>query len=148
MRSRGATTATLLLTAAMLTPSLAWADWGLVLHTVSHHVDPPVAGSWNERNWGLGVRKGLDSTKSLQAGAYRSSNFGTSAYLIMDWSLVQTGSLQWGLFGGLVSGYKGPVAAGLTARIEANGVSATVRASPKAHRTGSAVIAFEMGHQF
>jgi hypothetical protein len=148
MRSCGVTAAALIVVVALMAPASACAGWGLVLHTVSHHVDPPVVGRWNEHNWGLGLRKELDSTKSLQAGAYRNSNFDTSAYLIMDWRLIQTGSLNWGLFGGVVSGYKGPFAAGLTARMESSGISATVRASPKAHRTGSAVIAFEMGYQF
>jgi hypothetical protein len=68
---RGATAAALLATATMLAPRPAWADWGMVLHTVSHHVDPPAAGRWNERNWGLGLRKKLDETRSLQAGGYR-----------------------------------------------------------------------------
>jgi hypothetical protein len=120
----------------------------MVLHTVSHHVDPPAAGRWNERNWGLGLRKKLDETRSLQAGAYRNSNFETSAYLIMDWHLLVTDTLKIGFFGGLVTGYKGPLAAGLTARIDANGVSAALRASPRAHRTGSAVLAFEVGYAF
>ncbi|MCT0224378.1 hypothetical protein [Synechococcus sp. CS-1328] len=146
--SFGVTSAALLVVAASLAPTPASASWELVLHAVSHHVDPPVVGRWNERNWGLGLRKELDSTRSLHAGAYRNSNFATSVYMIMDWRPIESGSLNWGLFGGVVSGYKGPLAAGLIARMEYSGVSATVRGSPKAHRTGSAVIAFEVGYQF
>lgn len=100
-----------------------------------------VAKRWAER------KDHPDETRSLQAGVYRNSNFETSAYLIMDWHLLVTDTLKFGFFGGLVTGYKGRLAAGLNARVDANGVSATLRASPRAYRT-CAVLAFEAGCAF
>lgn len=126
----------------------AHAQWHVVLHTVSHHFHPSSHSRWNDNNWGLGLRRELGETTALQAGAYHNSNFETSAYLIGEWLPLGSGPLRVGVFGGAVSGYKVPVAAGLVVRAHRGPYSAALRLVPKAYESSSAVASLELGYRF
>lgn len=126
----------------------AQAEWHLVLHTASLHAEQAWQGRWNEQNWGLGVRRSLGPSIAVQAGAYRNSEWKTSGYLVADWTPWHWKPLQAGVFGGLVSGYQLPVAAGLLVRAQGADLDATVRFVPKASRWGSAAMSLEFGWRF
>jgi len=130
---------------------LAWpaqARWHAVLHTLSHHYHQPSTRHWNENNWGLGLRREVGDTTAVQLGAYHNSNFDTSAYFIGEWTPLELGVLRAGVFGGLVSGYKVPLAAGLVGRAQLGPYSAAVRLVPKAYKSSSAVLSLELGYRF
>ena len=130
---------------------LAWpaqARWHAVLHTFSHHYHQPTASRWNENNWGLGLRRDVGDTTAVQLGAYHNSNFDTSAYFIGEWTPLELGVLRAGAFGGVVSGYKVPLAAGLVGRAQLGPYSASVRLVPKAYKSSSAVLSLELGYRF
>jgi hypothetical protein len=122
--------------------------WDLVLHTISHHFHQPEQARWNNHNSGLAFRRTLGETTAVQAGAYHNSNFDVSAYLIGEWLPLRHGVVSAGAFGGLVSGYRYPVAAGVLSRVDLGAYNATVRFVPKAYDTSSAFVSLELGWRF
>lgn len=136
------------LTALCATAMPAQAQWHGVVHTVSYHFSSPDHGRWNGNNWGLGLRREFSDITALQAGAYRNSNFETTAYVIGEWLPLRHPPLQAGVFGGAVSGYKLPLVAGLVARAQLGRTSAALRFVPKAYKSGSAALALEFGYRF
>lgn len=147
--------ATGLVSAGAAAPTLAYADdldaWHVVVHVRSWHASHPAGVRWNEKNWGLGLRRDVSDDWSVQTGAYRNSLKETSAYVLADWSAWRTE--RWSLGGsvGLVAGgYDTSVkaAAGLFARHEFGGISGTLRVFPKPppsktpglHRTALAAV--------
>lgn len=137
------------LAAAILSPAAnAQSSWHLQLHTVSHHLNDRANGrEWNENNAGIGVRRDFGPDWSAQVGAYRNSIDKTSAYALAEWTPLQVGQLSAGAFAGIRTNYTKPVqpAAGALVRWQGEQASITVRLSPKAGNTGSAVIALELG---
>jgi hypothetical protein len=119
--------------------------WDLVLHTLTHHFHQPEHARWNNHNWGLALRRTLGQTTALQVGAYHNSNFEYAAYVIGEWLPLQQGPVAAGVFGGLVSGYRYPVAAGLVGRASWGAKSLSLRFAPKVYDTSSAFVSLELG---
>lgn len=134
--------------AAVLLPAHAEPAWHLQAHTISHHFSERTGGrEWNERNPGLGLRREFSPQWSVQAGAYRNSIDRWSTYAVADWTPLQAGPFSAGAFAGVRTNYTKPVqpAAGALVRWQGQAASVTLRLSPKASNTGSAVVALELG---
>ena len=119
-----------------------WGCSALQLHGLSRHA----SGQWNERNWGAGVRYQPTRDWGVQAGFYKNSMSRQSKYILAQWTPLHYGGLSAGVFGGLVTGYKTPVAAGLIATAQAGRWSATVRGVPPTPQS-PAFATFEIGVQ-
>ena len=140
-----------LLLALAATAAQADPAWHLQVHTKSHHFDARTNGKqWEESNYGLGLRRELSADWSLQGGVYRNSLGRTTLYATADWTPLQHGAFSAGVFAGVRTGYEKRLqaAAGGLVRWQGERMSTTVRFSPKASRTGSAVIALELGWRF
>lgn len=124
------------------------ADWHPMVHTLSPNFDQPAHGQWSAQNWGLGVCKDLGAALSAQAGAYRNSNHENTVYLVADYLPLRHGPLLAGVFGGLVTNDKSPLAGGAPVRIEGESDSAALRLAPKSHAVGSVVVSVEFGTRF
>lgn len=131
----------------------AASDFHVQVHGLSYHTERTQANGdkWNERNYGLGLRYQVNDAWDVQAGAFKNSQFKTSAYAIATWLPVEvTKELRAGMFGGVVNGYRlndgrAVPAGGLAARYQAERLSVTWRFVPKHPKTDSAVISIELG---
>ena len=86
--------------------------WGLQVHGLSYSFSERHPAPWTEVNDGFALRYTYDETYSVQVGHYRNQqtvqgfNFFTN-YGVLDYTPWQTGSLRWGLFAGVQSGFDG-----------------------------------------
>lgn len=85
-------------------------DWHLQIHGVSYHSAKRIVGTWNERNDGIGFRYEHSNNTSTQFGVYKNSNSTqdktfTTVYGIVEYDPVIRGKYQFGVFGGIASGY-------------------------------------------
>lgn len=121
---------------------IAKGDFHLQLHGASYHFDR--SRKWNERNVGIGLRYQINPDWAVQAGTYDNSFNRRTNYLAATWTPLHAGPVALGVFGGLVSGYKMPVAAGLAAHIQGDRLSFTLRGVPSGS-WGSGFLAAEVG---
>lgn len=86
--------------------------WGLQVHGLSYSFAERQPAPWTTVNDGFALRYAFDDTYSAQVGHYRNQqtvqgfNFFTN-YGVLDYTPWQTGSLRWGLFAGVQSGFDG-----------------------------------------
>jgi hypothetical protein len=108
----------------------------LVVHGVSYHFDR--SQEWNERNAGLGVRFEQGNGLSYQTGFYNNSYGKLTTYVVAqkEWRVM---GIRAGVFGGRVTGYAVPVAAGFM--VSTNNL--TFRIVPPVGSQTSGVIAME-----
>lgn len=139
-----------IIAATLLAAFSVQAETELVVHGRSHHTHARGnGGTWNQTNYGLGIR-GYDADLSIQAGVYKNSIYKTSAYVMLDYTPLAVGPLLIGGFGGAVTGYNGGtrVGAGAVLRYQGQNFSVTLRAAPRFRAAKSGVLAVEVGFKF
>ena len=117
------------------------------LHLQLHGLSLHSAGTWNERNPGLGVRYQHTPDLGVQAGFYKNSMSTQTVYAVAQWTPLHVGPLSAGAFAGVATRYTLPVVVGALATVQGKRWSATVRAVPKT-RHNPAVATFEIGYRY
>lgn len=130
--------------AAFTTASRAESKEYLILHGASEHSK---LGK-QERNYGIAYRLQQDNTLGYQFGTYLNSYNKQTAYAVVQYTPIGTESLRLGVFGGVASGYKIPVAGGLMLNYHQDKAVFTVRHVPKIAANTASVTTFEMGFRF
>jgi hypothetical protein len=122
-------------------------ELSLQLHGFSKHAAPrPGSASWNEKNYGLGLRYQIDEDWGVQGGFYKNSINNDTVYLLGQWTPVHMGPVAVGAFGGLATGYLGDVP--LIGGFMANIGGLTVRVVPRVKGMTPTVVAVEYGIKF
>lgn len=137
-----------LLIATCLCTSAHAADYGLVVHGLTHHTAPRHSGlPWNGTNQGLALRYIKDSDWSSQVGGYKDSVFKPTVYGLVDYTPVHALGINFGGFAGVKHSAKTSPVAGVVARWEPGAISITGRFA-RAPQSGGYVFALEAGVRF
>jgi hypothetical protein len=95
--------ALLALTFLETAPSIAGDTW-IASSVTSYHFDR--SAGYNERNWGVGIERGIAPDVRLIAGVYRNSLYRESTYAGASWTPFAAGPVRLGVLAGVVDGYK------------------------------------------
>jgi len=110
------------------------------LHGVSWHK----TGTFNERNYGIGIRNQINQDLAFQVGYYKNSVNKDTFYSVINYTPLTVGPVAVGVFGGLASGYKTPLVGGAMVNIG----YVTVRIIPPIRSITPLTLGLEVGIPF
>ena len=138
---------TTLLLLVLASPSMA--QTSVQVHGFSMHTH---GAGWNERNTGLGIRHQISTDFAVQAGFYKNSEFGNTAYGIAEYMPFHWYNVSAGAFAGVATGYKqnpdGIPVAGFALRVYNDTGNVAFKFVPKVPQSASGVFSVEIGFNF
>jgi hypothetical protein len=130
----------LILIAATLIATSVSAQTTVQLHGLSWHK----TGTFNERNYGIGIRNQINRDLAFQVGYYKNSVNKDTFYSVINYTPLTVGPVAVGVFGGFASGYKSPLVGGAMVNIG----YVTVRIIPEIRNVTPLTVGLEVGIPF